>query len=112
MKFSGGDFRSRLPLPATKKWPEGVWYTDAFGHGTMVLLLFAPQGADHQTAHDQDEIYVVVSGNAEVTTADGTESVAQGDAIFIPAGEEHHFEGMSEDFAAWVVFWGPSGGED
>ena len=34
-----------------------------------------------------------------------------GDALFVPAGADHHFEGFSEDFATWVVFWGPPGGE-
>jgi hypothetical protein len=27
------------------------------------------------------------------------------------AGAEHRFLNFSEDFADWVIFWGPSGGE-
>jgi oxalate decarboxylase/phosphoglucose isomerase-like protein (cupin superfamily) len=34
-----------------------------------------------------------------------------GDAIFAPAGWVHRFESFSPDFATWVVFWGPEGGE-
>ncbi len=34
-----------------------------------------------------------------------------GDALFVPAGAVHRFEEFSEDFAAWVVFYGPEGGE-
>ena len=34
-----------------------------------------------------------------------------GDAIFAPAGWVHRFEDFSGDFATWVVFWGPKGGE-
>jgi mannose-6-phosphate isomerase-like protein (cupin superfamily) len=33
------------------------------------------------------------------------------DVIFVPAGMEHRFEGFSDDFQTWVVFWGPTGGE-
>ena len=34
-----------------------------------------------------------------------------GDVIFVEAGVPHRFEGYGEDFATWVVFWGPEGGE-
>lgn len=33
------------------------------------------------------------------------------DAIFVEAGVEHRFEDFSDDFSAWVIFWGPDGGE-
>jgi mannose-6-phosphate isomerase-like protein (cupin superfamily) len=35
-----------------------------------------------------------------------------GDALFVAAGVEHRFEGFSEDFGTWVMFYGPEGGED
>ena len=31
--------------------------------------------------------------------------------LFVPAGMEHRFEDLSEDFGTWVVFYGPAGGE-
>jgi hypothetical protein len=34
-----------------------------------------------------------------------------GTTFFVPAGAEHRFENFSPDFATWVVFWGPKGGE-
>jgi hypothetical protein len=30
---------------------------------------------------------------------------------FVAAGVPHRFESCSDDFATWVVFWGPKGGE-
>jgi len=30
---------------------------------------------------------------------------------YAPAGADHRFENFTEGFAAWVVFWGPPGGE-
>jgi hypothetical protein len=29
----------------------------------------------------------------------------------VPAGHVHRFESFSDDFAVWVFFYGPSGGE-
>jgi len=34
-----------------------------------------------------------------------------GDVLFVAAGVEHRFLNISDDFSAWVVFWGPKGGE-
>ena len=36
---------------------------------------------------------------------------ADANAIFVEAGADHRFVDFSSDFAAWVVFWGPQGGE-
>jgi ribosomal-protein-alanine N-acetyltransferase len=38
-------------------------------------------------------------------------AVAVGSFIFVPAGQEHRFESFSDDFAVWVFFYGPEGGE-
>ena len=111
MKASLGDLLARIPGPRTEKWPGGEPFTTAFGHGTMSVEVFAPRGTDNQTPHSQDEIYFVMSGTSDFIR-EGRRSVVQlGDAIFVPAGQKHHFEDMSKDFIAWVVFWGPQGGE-
>jgi len=31
--------------------------------------------------------------------------------LWVAAGVEHRFENFSADLAAWVVFYGPAGGE-
>jgi mannose-6-phosphate isomerase-like protein (cupin superfamily) len=96
--------------------PEGARSALLMQHGTMTLRYYAPRGRDPQTPHAQDEIYVVVSGTG--TFALGRDEGAlerkpfgPGDAIFAPAGWIHRFEGFTDDFATWVVFWGPKGGE-
>jgi mannose-6-phosphate isomerase-like protein (cupin superfamily) len=33
------------------------------------------------------------------------------DLLVVPAGMVHRFEEFSSDFATWVAFWGPQGGE-
>ena len=34
-----------------------------------------------------------------------------GTVAFVAAGETHRFEDLSDDFAVWVLFYGPDGGE-
>jgi len=99
-----------LPLPATAKWPHGVFDIEIFARAGTSLELFAPRGEDRQTPHVQDEFYIVVSGHAElhVRDADGNVRVLParpGDALHVAAGVEHRFHAISGDFAAWVVFF-------
>jgi mannose-6-phosphate isomerase-like protein (cupin superfamily) len=61
-------------------------------------------GADTQSPHTEDEVYVVVSGRARLVTADGTADAVPGAVLFVPAGEEHRFVDVTEDLAVLVVF--------
>jgi mannose-6-phosphate isomerase-like protein (cupin superfamily) len=111
MKIRLADALARLPLPRTQKWPLGVWDAEMLRHGTMSLEIFAPKETDFQTPHEQDEIYIVVSGSGEFV-ADGQGSTfAPGDALFVPAGVEHRFTRFTPDLVTWVIFYGPQGGE-
>lgn len=80
-------------------------------HGSMTLRFYAPKGEDRQTPHDQDEIYIVASGSGTFFMDGERVSFGPGDALFAPAGAEHRFEDFTDDFATWVVFYGPEGGE-
>ena len=105
---------SVLPLPPTTKWPTGVWDKEVIRHGTMSVSLFAPRGEDHQTPHAQDELYIVVQGSAVLNVTSGEGLLFQalpGSVLFVPATVAHRFENLSDDFASWVIFWGPTGGE-
>jgi mannose-6-phosphate isomerase-like protein (cupin superfamily) len=102
---------TQLPRPASAEWPAGEPFIEAMRRGTMSLEIFAPRGTDQQTAHAQDELYIVATGTARFDHAGAIAAVSAGDAIFVPAGDPHHFLDMSEDFVTWVVFWGPKGGE-
>ena len=111
MRISLSDTLTGLPLPPTEKWPGGVWDVEAFRHGTMSLVLFTPEGADHQTPHGQDELYVVVEGSGVLEVAGEPFPFAVGDALFVPAGREHRFVEFTPGLKVWAVFWGPEGGE-
>jgi mannose-6-phosphate isomerase-like protein (cupin superfamily) len=79
--------------------------------GSMSVELYAPQGRDAQTPHRQDELYVVISGSGAFVNGDARHPFGPGDVLFVPAGVEHRFEDFSADFQAWVIFYGPDGGE-
>lgn len=96
--------------------PEGRRSAELMKHGSMTLRYYAPKGVDPQTPHDQDEIYIVTSGTGTVVSGPTEATLDRrpfgpGDAIFVPAGHVHRFIDFSTDFAVWVVFWGPVGGE-
>jgi mannose-6-phosphate isomerase-like protein (cupin superfamily) len=112
MRASLAEIIGLLPGPSTVEWPEGEPFAAAIKHGSMLLEVFAPRGSDRQSPHSQDEIYIVVSGTAELDRAGERMPARVGDALFVAAGVEHKFYGMSDDFITWVVLWGPEGGEE
>lgn len=91
--------------------PEGRRSPLLMAHGSMTLRYYAPTGVDLQEPHDQDELYVVASGSGSFVNGRDRVSFKPGDVLFAAAGVAHRFEDFSNDFAAWVVFWGPKGGE-
>jgi mannose-6-phosphate isomerase-like protein (cupin superfamily) len=99
------DARAAIPGPA------GGHSLSFLQHGTLNVKLL-PVNPNQQAPHEQDEIYVIVRGQGFLVHAGEREAVATGDLMFIPAGTEHHFEDFTEDLAVWVVFYGPSGGEN
>jgi len=83
-----------------------------FEHGTLQVKLYAPRGVDDQTPHARDELYVVLQGGGEFVSGDGRRPCAAGDFLFAAAGVAHRFENFTADFAVWVMFYGPVGGEE
>lgn len=103
-------------LAALKQYQDGhagdvPRSTLLFEHGSLEVKIYAPRGEDLQTSHTRDELYVVTSGHGEFVNGGRRHSFAPGDTIFAPAGVAHRFEYFSDDFATWVFFYGPEGGE-
>jgi mannose-6-phosphate isomerase-like protein (cupin superfamily) len=80
-------------------------------NGSMELGFYKPLGADTQEPHLQDEIYIVQTGSGSFICDDKHIEFEPGDSLFVAAGVEHRFVDFSPDFAAWVIFYGPEGGE-
>ena len=81
-------------------------------HGSLEIGFYRPAGTDAQEPHEQDEVYVVLSGSGHFVVGDRRQPFEPGEALFVPAGVMHRFEDFSDDFTAWVVFYGAEGGED
>jgi mannose-6-phosphate isomerase-like protein (cupin superfamily) len=82
-----------------------------FERGSLLVRFYAPEGVDQQAPHDQDEAYVVVSGEGWFVTEGERVRFEPGAVLFAAAGVEHRFENFTDDFATWVLFYGPKGGE-
>ena len=80
-------------------------------HGTLELGYYKPDKVDDQDPHDRDEIYIVQSGSGFFVVEQDRQPFAPGDALFVPAFVVHRFEQFTDDFEAWVIFYGPRGGE-
>lgn len=90
---------------------NGPPFLQVFAHGSLEVEVYRPRGVDLQQPHTRDELYVVISGRGEFVHAGRRQPVEPGEVLFVPAGAEHRFEAFSEDFATWVFFYGPVGGE-
>jgi mannose-6-phosphate isomerase-like protein (cupin superfamily) len=86
-------------------------FIELFRHGTLAVEFYKPERVDLQTPHSRDEVYVVVSGSGTFVNGSARQTFEEGEVLFAPAGVEHRFEDFSPDFATWVFFYGPEGGE-
>ena len=90
-----------LPLP------EGRASAQVFADRDIEIRLYAPKGRDGQVPHDRDELYIVARGHGRFRVGNSVEPFAPGALLYVAAHEVHRFEDFSDDFAAWVVFYGP-----
>ena len=90
---------------------SGRDYVAPFHHGTLEVGIYKPDRVDRQEPHTRDEVYVVISGSGTFVNGDERHPFEAGEVLFVPAGVAHRFEGFTEDFATWVFFYGPEGGE-
>ena len=66
-------------------------------------------GTDTQIPHSEDEIYVVVSGRAELQTPEATVAVQPGSVVFVPAHEDHRFVNLDGTADGVGLFAPPEG---
>lgn len=87
-------------------------FLTVFKHGTLAVEVYKPEKVDLQKPHSRDEVYVVISGSGTFFNDGVRTSFSSGDFLFVKAGLEHRFEDFTDDFATWVIFYGPEGGEE
>ncbi len=89
----------------------GKQFASLFRHGSLVVEIYKPDKIDLQQPHTRDELYVIISGSGDFVHGQSRQPFQPGETLFVPAGDEHRFEQFSDDFATWVFFYGPEGGE-
>ena len=90
---------------------EGKRFAAMLSHGSLSVEIYAPRGSDPQTPHSRDEVYVILAGRGDLVVDGQRRPFGPGDVLFVPARAVHRFEGFGDDFATWVFFYGPEGGE-
>ena len=91
--------------------PPGNLAVPIFLRGSLAVELYTPVGRDPQKPHTRDEVYFVARGKGFFFDGERRHSVEAGSFLFVPAGQIHRFDEFSSDFAVWVAFYGPEGGE-
>ncbi|MCH1502421.1 MAG: hypothetical protein L7V86_02455 [Verrucomicrobiales bacterium] len=86
-------------------------FVELFKHGSLLIEYYKPAKVDKQTTRTRDRVYMIASGSGQFVNGPDTHAFGPGDVLFVPAKQEHRFVDFTEDFAAWVIFYGPEGGE-
>lgn len=68
------------------------------------LYFLAAGSTDMQSPHDEDEVYLVLSGRARMRLGDEDRSVGPGSLLYVGATTEHSFFEIEEDMTLLVVF--------
>ena len=102
---------SRLTTQTLAQLAGGKSSIKLFAHGSLEIEIYRPFGVDPQKPHRRDEVYVVMSGSGDFVCDGERRPFAPGEVLFVPADMTHRFEEFTVDFAAWVFFYGPDGGE-
>ena len=80
---------------------------EVFIDGEMEIRFAARPTNGPQVPHQRDEFYVVAAGTGRYRVGDRVSDVGPGDLLFAAAHVPHGFEGISDDFCVWVMFYGP-----
>ena len=68
-------------------------------------LYFLPAGStDMQAPHEEDEVYLVLSGKARMRLGNEDRDVGAGSLLYISATTEHSFFEIEEDMTLLVLF--------
>lgn len=71
------------------------------------LYVLAPGAWDHQSPHEEDEVYFVVAGRANFEAGEGRQDVQRGSIIYVAARQEHRFTNITEELRVLVFFAAP-----
>jgi mannose-6-phosphate isomerase-like protein (cupin superfamily) len=68
-------------------------------------LYFLPRGSeDMQSPHDEDEVYYVLKGKAQLQVGEERREIGVGSLLYVKATETHSFFEIEEDMTLLVFF--------
>lgn len=88
----------------------GTDFIRLFERDSFDVSLYKPDKIDPQRPHKRDELYVIASGKGSFWCDGESAPIETGDVLFVAAGTPHRFERFTDDFAAWVIFFGARSG--
>lgn len=68
------------------------------------LYVLEAGGEDPQSPHNQDEVYYVVAGRAQVRVDGEDRAVQPGSVVFVAKGVEHRFHSIEQRLELLVLF--------
>jgi mannose-6-phosphate isomerase-like protein (cupin superfamily) len=71
---------------------------------SLGLYVLPAGGADGQSPHREDEVYVVLAGRGTVTVGREDQPVQPGNVIFVGKHLEHRFHSVEEELQLLVFF--------
>ncbi len=93
MRIERGNFADE------KGWYAGPWESDL-----GISVGFANKGIDEPHVHSRiSEIYLVVSGSAEIRISTTTHTITTGDVLIIDPGEPHTFLSSTPNYHHFVI---------
>ena len=81
--------------------------SEAFIDGDLEVRFTPGPTKGPQTPHERDELYFVAAGSGLFRAGDMVTAVGTGDLLFAAAHVVHGFEDFTDDFAVWIIFYGP-----
>jgi len=71
---------------------------------SMGVYVLPAGGTDPQSPHTEDEVYYVVSGQAQIKVADEDRAVQAGSIVYLAKNVEHRFHSIEEELTILVFF--------
>ncbi|HEY1478570.1 MAG TPA: cupin domain-containing protein [Gaiellales bacterium] len=92
----------------------GLEYLRFMQAGTFELGLYelAAGAIDEQTPHDEDEVYVVMSGRGRFSVDGDDVAIGPGSILFVARHAVHRFHSIEEDLSLVVAFSPPRTRDD
>ena len=90
---------------SNQRWQEFLRATSL----SMGLYRLRAGQHDEQQPHAEDEVHLVISGNASFRAGEHVQAVAPGTLIFVERSVEHRFCDVTEDLTVLVFFTPPEG---